>query len=450
MLAPGPGPTDDRGADDPVVWDPTSVWVRWLLVVLTAVVLPTVLVAFAVVRSPAFSPLDEPVHADYLRRIEAGEVPRVGDKVLLETVRDVQCRTVRGHTNAPCGLPLEEYFPDMLGAAGYQYEAQQPPLYYAVTAVVRPLATIGPADEFVTTARLVGAAWLSAGLLVFWVAARRLGCGWWATALLAALLALSPGVLHQAATVNNDAAAVLTGSLAVLMFASLRERASPLVAVGWGAVAVALVMIKPTGIISVAAAGAALLLDAALDRRLQLRAAVLYVVPVVAGLAAYLAWGQIRDARATVDYDIVLDALLSFKKVDSLPLDDVVATVSRLTAASAAGSPVAPNYVTGPALLVVYVLLAASIATLWVPRLGSAAQRLGSMAVVALVVGGPAFTVLFYIDYSVEGGPHSRYGLSLLPLLAAAAAAVSRTRRSIVVLAALVALMLGATSAALA
>ena len=60
---------------------------------------------------------------------------------------------------------------------------------------------------------------------------------------------------------------------------------------------------------------------------------------------------------------------------------------------------------------------------------------MASVALLALLVGGPAFTLLFYLDYSVEGGPTPRYGLSLLPLLFAGGAATYRTRRSLFALA---------------
>jgi hypothetical protein len=413
---------------------PATRWHRIACVLLVAVVVPSALVVLTIVRNPAFSRLDEYVHADYLRRIEQGEVPRVGDKVLEATVEDVQCRTVQGRRNAPCGLP--EYHHDMVGAAGYQYEAQQPPLYYAVTALLRQPARLGPADDFVTTARLTGAVWLSAGLLVFFLACRRLGCRWWPTILMTLILGMGPGVLYQSATINNDAAGILTGSLALLMFASLRASASATRLAAWAAVAFALVLLKPTGLIAIAAAVVALGVDAAVDGRLTSRVAARFGVPLLAGVAMYLAWGEVRDARATVDYDVVLEALLGFKMVDDLPLDDIVAALPRLLGAYAPGGlPITPSFVAGPGSVLMLAVFAAGAAALWLPRGGEAVQRAGSVALLATLVGGPAFTLLFYIDYSVEGGPTSRYGLSLLPMLFASSACTFRTRRAMVAVA---------------
>jgi hypothetical protein len=434
-------PLDDDLAGRPDA--PTNRWVRLAVVLFVAVALPSTLVALVAVNSPEFSALDEPVHSDYLRRVEQGQVPRMGDKVLEATARDVQCRTVQGRTNEPCELPRHD--PELLGAEGYQYQAQHPPLYYAVTALLRQVARLGPADDFVTTARLTGMAWLSAGLLVFWGAARRLGCRFWPTALLTALLGLSPGVVYQSATINNDAAAILTGSAALLMFAQLRRGASARAVAGWTTVAVALVLVKPTGVISIAAACVALVVDATIDRRLTGRRSVPFAVPLIGGLMAYGGWSVVREARGYVDYAVVLEALLSFKMTDEFPLDDLVANVTRLIMSySSGGLPISPPFVSGPAFLITFALVAAGLVPLVAARGGDAAQRVGSLGLLALVTGGPAFTVLFYLDYSIEGGPSPRYGLSLLPLLAVAAASTYRTRRALAVLSVLGLLALGA------
>ncbi len=307
---------------------PASRWARIATVLAVAVLAPAVLVAIVIVRNPTYSPLDEHAHSDYLRRIEQGEIPRVGDLVLQETVADVQCRTQRGQRAQPCGLP--SYDPAIVGAAGYQYEAQQPPAYYAVTALLRQVARIGPVDSFLVSARLTGIAWLSAGLLVFFAACRRLGCRWWPTTTATFLLGMGPGVLYQSAAVNNDAAAILTGSLALLMFAQLRDATGRGRIALWCAVAVALVLVKPTGVIAIGAACGALLLDAWLDRRLTPRLGLALGAPVLAGLVTYLAWGVVREARATIDYDVVLEALLSFKMTDQVPLDDTVRNLTKL------------------------------------------------------------------------------------------------------------------------
>ena len=83
---------------------PAARWVRVALVVAVAVGLPLALVVLVIVRNPELSALDEQAHLDYVRRIEQLEIPRVGEKVLDETVRDAQCRTIQGARTAPCDL----------------------------------------------------------------------------------------------------------------------------------------------------------------------------------------------------------------------------------------------------------------------------------------------------------------------------------------------------------
>jgi hypothetical protein len=421
---------------------PQALWVRIVSLAAVAVVVPALLVSLVIVRYPAYSVLDEAPHADYLRRIEDLEVPRVGDRLLQETVADAQCRTIGGRRAQPCGLP--EYDPGIMGAQGYQYEAQQPPLYYAITALLRQAARIGPVDSFLVSARLTGIVWLVAGLLVFFAACRRLGCAWWPSILVTLLLGVGPGVLYQSATVNNDAAAILTGSLALFMFAQLRDRVTTTAVVVWSVVAVALVMVKPTGVVAIGTACAALIVDALIDRRLTRRLAVAFVAPVLVGLVAYVGWSAIREGRATVDYDVVLRALLGFKLTDDVPLDDVSHSIGRLLGSyTPAGLPIIPPYVQAPALVVTWPFIAAAFTVFWVRRGGEVAQRLASVALLALLVGGPAFTLLFYFDYSVEDGPNPRYGLSLLPLLFVGGAATYRTRRGLAMFAALAVLLLG-------
>ncbi len=432
-----PGTAEPTLADD----GPASRWFRASVVVVTAVVVPVVMVLLVMIGHPELSVLDETAHADYLRRVEQGELPRMGDKMLEASVRDTQCRTIGGRRNAPCGLP--SYEPEILAAEGYQYEAQQPPLYYVITAGLRQVIRLGPNDDFIATARATGAVWLSAGLLVFWAACRRLGCRWWPTALLTLLLAISPGVLYQSATINNDAAAILTGSLSLLLFAVLRTGVTPRRVLVWSGVAVALVMVKPIGVVAIAVGVAAVVVDAAVDRRLTVRLVGLLALPVLAGLGAYVTWSLLREARGTIDYDVVLDLLLGFKQTDQFPIDDVAGAILTFPGSYAsAGAPVSPPAVANPAFIVAIAMMAGASVSLWLPKGGSAVQRAGAVGMAAMLAGGPAFTVLFYIDYSVRGGPAARYGLPLLPLIAAAAAATYTTRRSMAVLGTLGFLML--------
>ena len=110
--------------------------------------------------------------------------------------------------------------PQEFPGGGYQYEAQQPPTYYAVTVPFRLFFfdVLGVSDPDAT--RLVGILWLVGGLLLLWAAARllRLTPGVIGAAVL--LIGAAPVVVYESAIVTNDAASILAAGL-VLFFAAL-------------------------------------------------------------------------------------------------------------------------------------------------------------------------------------------------------------------------------------
>ena len=88
--------------------------------------------------------------------------------------------------------------------------------------------------------------------------------------------------------------------------------------VGWSGLAWLAVWTKPQIVLAFAAMG----LTAVLRRERAGWRPVrddLWLLPVVVGALSYLAWSALVDARAMVDPDIVLDALLGFKQVDQFP-----------------------------------------------------------------------------------------------------------------------------------
>ena len=143
--------------------------------------------------------------------------------MLPATARDVACRTIHGRPVSDCSLaeiPIED-----LDALGFSYEAQQPPIYYAVTALLRqPISLV--VNGFVNSARLTGAIWLAGGLaLLWWFLRRRLGATALATATACILVSMAPMVVGQSYTVNNDAAAVLIGATTLVGYERLRRDA---------------------------------------------------------------------------------------------------------------------------------------------------------------------------------------------------------------------------------
>lgn len=388
-----------------------------VLFLLVVVVMPAVTTVVAVDRFPSLSTLDEYAHIDYLRRIEDGEVPRIGDKVLPETARDVACRTIEGRRVSDCTLP--EIPIEAIDAGGYSYEAQQPPLYYAITAVLRqPISLV--VNGFVNSARLTGMIWLSAGLgLLWWVLRRRMGTSAMATAVVCGVVGLAPTVMSQAAVVNNDAPAVLTGTLLLLGYDQLRTDDRPRTALLAALVAVVLVLVKPLAILGVGAVTLALLLGS-WDRRDSLRRAAWLVTPAVASVVAYQGWQAVRDARSTVPYAEVMDVLLGAKvTLTEFPFDSLGSHAPRFLLAywSADASMFAPVYVTGVAACVgmIFVVTPSVMAAMGEGR-ARHMQHL-QLGVLAVMLVAPLLLITqSYFVVHKGGGANARYALTLLPL----------------------------------
>jgi hypothetical protein len=389
---------------------------RWriaLVAALVIVVAPAALVGAAVKLTPELSVLDEYAHIDYVRRVSDLEIPRIGEHIEPETVQDAACRTIAGRRPSACGEPANL---PRFDAQGYQYEAQQPPLYYTVTAVLRPFIEIGPVNDFVTAARLAGIAWLASGLAVLWVAVRRLGATRQAAVSVVLLAQLSPTVLYQSATVNNDGAMLLIGGLVVLGWDALRRdptirRAIPL-AVG----AALLVLIKPMAVLPVGAAAIALVIGE--DRRRRLAALSGGLVAGTAA-AAYFGWNAIRDARAIVPYETVVEALIGFRtKVDSYPIDPVGSSLAEFfsTYYDISSSLIDRRYVTGVATAVAIVLLIGPtvVAALTEGDVGLRSLSAGYLAM--CLIAPPLLVSQSYFNYNRVGGANERYAIGLLPI----------------------------------
>ena len=194
-----------------------------LVCALVCVVAPLTLVAVHIEHSPTFSVIDEQAHIDYVQRVADGSLPRLGQHLLPATDSLLRCigRPLFGFRVPACHgatrRTLNRFFHSVHTA---QYEAQQPPLYYAVTAVLRwPMMHLVGLGALPGT-RLTGAIWLAAGLLLMWAAARIIGLDWRLTAAGVLLVAAAPNVVFAASSVGNDAAGVFAGGLVAVLGAA--------------------------------------------------------------------------------------------------------------------------------------------------------------------------------------------------------------------------------------
>ena len=201
------------------------------------------------------SPIDELRHVDYAMSVTHLQFVHLGDRIGQEAMRAEACRGVDLPTwlDPPCRSA--RFNPRAFRDDGYQTASAHPPTYYLTVGLVsRAAVGLGLFDNFVDPARLMGGVLLGAGLVLTYLAGRRLGLR--SGALLAALTLVptSSAVLHASSTVNPDATAVLAGGL--VLFAAVaweQRRLGTLALVVAGAVATGL---KLTNLLVVAAVAA--------------------------------------------------------------------------------------------------------------------------------------------------------------------------------------------------
>jgi hypothetical protein len=417
-----PAPQTEQGAG-------SRRWIAVVLFTLIVVVMPVATTTIAVARFSALSTLDEFGHIDYVRRAEQGEVPRIGDKVLPDTAKDVACRGIEGRVVSDC--KLDPVPPESIDAQGYSYEAQQPPIYYFITAALRqPFRLV--VNGYVNSARLTGMIWLSAGLaLLWWFLRRRMDASVTATAIVCALIGICPTVASQASVVNNDAAAILMGVLLLIAWDELRRRPRPLTVAIATAGAVGLVLVKPLAILGVAVVSLALLLGAR-ERRAAIREHALLLAPAIAAAITYEGWQVVRDARARVPYSTIVDVLLGPKAtLTAYPYDAIGEIAPRFLGLywSTDASMFTEAWVAGLATIVGLTLVVApSLST----ALGQGRAELRSLHTSLLTVMLIAPELLIaqsYFTVHKGGGANARYALVMLPMIITALVPWLETRR---------------------
>jgi len=194
---------------------------RWLLGIIGVVALLRGLFWVAVTEVP--NPVDEIYHFAYVESIATGRgIPKVGTAVLeqptLELMRESPTFGYRRHA-------LDPARPEQWGAAAFQYEGVQPPLYYLVVAPAyhagRPWGITGS----LYAVRIASVLLALAAIPLAWMLARELFPEhpqvWAFSALVPALL---QGLNANLASVTNDALVMPLGAASALAIArSMRE-----------------------------------------------------------------------------------------------------------------------------------------------------------------------------------------------------------------------------------
>jgi hypothetical protein len=406
-----------------------------VVALLVCVVAPVLLVALQIDRNSKFSPLDEQAHFDYVNRVAKGEVPRQGQELLPETLRTVACtgNALPAAKTPPCTAPVLR--PDQFPGRGSQYEAQQPPTYYALTVPVRWVAqhVLGIGSRLDAT-RAASILWLVAGLLLAWAAGRVMEIDPFALGAGLLLLVGAPTVIFLSGTVSNDVTAVPAGALVALVAALAYRREGPrmpvaLFAAGFAAAALKTSNVLAVGVVSGLFAVAAVVAAGGRPAAAAFRRWARDGGPLLLGaILALCLWVVIHRSLALIDLrdEPAFAPLREVPHTLAVVLREAVALLQPVTsdlAVALVSAGTLDQDVQKPLhALLGFVLIAAGLAGLFVtPRRWP--HVLGLIAVPALYLGGVGLGLSLIVTYQADPGLGGRYGLSVAPLLILALAA---------------------------
>jgi len=408
-------------------------------------VAPAALIVAHIHENPEFSPIDEAAHWDYVTRLANGGFPRLGQRLQGSTLRALSCRktALPNLLTPPCKQRILK--PDEFGGGGYQYEAQQPPVYYAVTVPMRWVAMnlfrMGDVDG----TRATGIVWLCAGLFVMWIAGRLVELRPAAIGAVVFLIGSAPLVVYEASSVTNGAASILAGSslflLAALAWRHPGRWTVPVLAIG---AFVAVGMAEPN-ILAVLVASA--MFGAFVTRRNDASMPG-ETTPVRTFLGAWWPAGGalLIGALASAVAWIAVSRNLAIINPKILPAFGILRTAPRglgeiFREAVTMLGPVTDSYnVYRPTItsnnsnvepvineMLRTLLLAGALAGLFVHR-RLWYHWIGFVSVATLYVGGVVLGVVLWLTYDIDPSLTGRYGLSVAPFLALGLVAAIRGR----------------------
>lgn len=410
-----------------------------LMMLCLAIAVPVSAVVAHVAVYTKLSPIDELQHIDYLLR--SPELVVVGDLVQEEAMRSEACRGIDADfTPPPC--ESTDLRPEQFQELGFNTAAIHPPTYYSLTALFAvPLVPLASLDE-VTAGRLVGAFWLGLGLLLTWVAGRRLKIDPLPLSASLLLVGLMPVAVYSSSIVNPDAMSLPVGAACLLLVLEAEKRTGPwnwLLLAGSALVAV---MVKTQNFIIIVCLGLYLLIRAWSSRRWQeseQSSAVehrpgMSFVRLALGLGVLtiflvLAWLRTVSTFARVPAaDIPMNT--RFEPKDGLPL-------TRLAESIGVFFPPSDTYlspfltsagVKAGIVLTGFVLVAGCVGVGWfLNDIRPELRALGRAVTVTAVLGAPLMVLANYLLLSADYSIPPRYGSTLVPAMAVCLAAAVRS-----------------------
>jgi hypothetical protein len=154
----------------------------------------------------------------------------------------------------------------------------------------------------------------------------------------------------------------------------------------------------------------------------------LWLPGVLAGslIVGIVAWTVFYRIEAYESYSAIYDIVEGFLKVDHLHLGDLTGALPQFFLATT-DVPFGTSSAIAPwAVLTRYALVGFGLGFLW--RRFDDMSVLGSLAVLALVLGGPALAVASYYQFQIANHLPARYALGVFALLGISAAGLPRSR----------------------
>ena len=410
---------------------------RVVLIGVLAVVVGVV--ALQVRDHPKFSRVDELQHFDYTLKAPSAGI-RIGEQYGLEAMGVVACRGIDLPGWAPgtprlseCGDPLPD--PTRSHSNGYNTAYLHTPVYYSATALVGEVVLRLPGvDSSLVAYRLVGAAWLAAGLALVWYALGLVNVGVWGRAAVVGLLGVSPVVVHASALLNPDATALLGGAAVLVALLKWESGRWP-----WWTVPAAAAVAMGLKLTNVPALGAVVVYLAfrawqergslGQDRfRERARQRVLVVLTsTLVALASVLAWRLWQGYRQLDDEkDLPIHTNLRHGSFQWTSVDDQLRAVVTPFRDQWVPDILPRSALTplgGVADIGLLVLLGAAVAS----TAAKSAHRALVAGVFAAMAGmGVVAMISFHLALGLDAPTPGRYGLAVLPFAAAAVAPVMR------------------------
>lgn len=375
--------------------------------------LAIIVVVPAAIGPGGVSPIDEYDYTDALDKADRGELSNTGDKVDQYARQVTVCRgLIAINPPAPdaCGLPQSDA---AVPRNGFTAADIHPPTYFFLTAVVsKAVRAVGLTNDLLIAGRLVGALWLTLGMLAMVALARAWGAGWVTPMLTAMAIGASPLLVSVSGYLTPDALGLLVGSGALL--ATTRWQQGRL---HWGPLLLMSLIPAFVKVPFVLAPlfGAVVLLVAGLAGSTPWRRALPGAVILVAGAGAgAVLWQLVRGALAvgvpTLHPDGPPVALSNFARFIGYYLETVPIT-------SGAPMPV-PTMLIVAVKPLMWLLLVAALGGMLFRRRHDPLLPVCWAGMAGMVLGS---SVLSLIVLLASGGfliGEPRYGLALLPLFA--------------------------------